>query len=99
MFDELKPCPFCGGEAHLFVDSGVRVICPKCGATTKRLADSMSGNRVAGNATRAVVEAWNRRTGENVTLTVSGVPIPSEENSRYLEHMMKRMKGTSEDRK
>ena len=24
MFDELKPCPFCGGQAHLFVNDQKR---------------------------------------------------------------------------
>lgn len=61
MFDELKPCPFCGGKAHLFVNDGVRVICPACGASTKILVDAMSVKGVAGNATKAVIEAWNRR--------------------------------------
>lgn len=61
MFDELKPCPFCGGKAHLFVNDGVRVICPTCGAGTKILVDAMSHKGVAGNATKAVIEAWNRR--------------------------------------
>lgn len=61
MFDELKPCPFCSGDAHLFVNDGIRVICPQCGASTKILIDSMSVRGVAGNATKAVIEAWNRR--------------------------------------
>ena len=63
--DKLKPCPFCGGEAHLFVNDGIRVICPKCGATTKCLIDTMTANGVSGNATKAVIEAWNRRVEEN----------------------------------
>lgn len=58
---ELKPRPFCGGEAYLFVSDGVRVICQKCGAATKCLVDSMTSKGVADNATKAVIEAWNRR--------------------------------------
>lgn len=61
MFDELKSCPFCGSQAHLFVDNGIRVICPSCGAGTKILVDMMTTHGVSGNATKAVIEAWNRR--------------------------------------
>lgn len=67
MFDELKPCPFCGGTAHLFVNDGVRVICPKCGASSKILVDAMVTKGVAGNATKSVIEAWNRRCGDEDT--------------------------------
>lgn len=61
MFDELKPCPFCGGKAHLFVNDGVRVLCPSCEASSKIRVDSLIGMKVSGNATKAVIEAWNRR--------------------------------------
>lgn len=64
MFDELKPCPFCGGEAHLFVNDGVRVFCPKCGGSTKVLVDGLSSRGVTGNAIKAVIEAWNRRCSQ-----------------------------------
>ena len=59
--DELKKCPFCGGQAHLFVDNGIRVICPSCGAGTKIQIDIMTARGVSGNATKAVIDAWNRR--------------------------------------
>lgn len=61
MFDELKPCPFCGGKAHLFVNNGVRVFCPKCGASTKILVDGTRESGTTGNATKSVIDAWNRR--------------------------------------
>ena len=55
---ELKPCPFCGGKARLFVGNGVRVICSKCYAGTRILTDNME---YESNAVEMVVEAWNRR--------------------------------------
>lgn len=55
---ELKPCPFCGGKARLFVSNGVRVFCTKCSATTRILVDS---ERVGTSTVEDVIKAWNRR--------------------------------------
>ncbi|WP_162608998.1 Lar family restriction alleviation protein [Butyricicoccus pullicaecorum] len=71
---ELLPCPFCGSEAHLFVQNGVRVICPKCDASSKILADGRGPRGGTGNATKAVVRAWNTRA-----------PILSAEEMEMLE--------------
>lgn len=60
---ELKPCPFCGSKAHLFVSEhgGIRVICSKCMAASKTSCDHMTSQGVCGNATKSVIEAWNKR--------------------------------------
>ena len=55
---ELKPCPFCGGKARLFVNGGVRVICSKCYASTRIMSDEIEYDS---SAVETVVEAWNRR--------------------------------------
>lgn len=55
---ELKPCPFCGGKARLWVDGGVRVICSKCYVGTMNLTDSIG---YESDAVEMVVAAWNRR--------------------------------------
>lgn len=34
---KLKSCPFCGGDARLFVNNGVEVQCTKCGIHTETL--------------------------------------------------------------
>lgn len=64
---KLSPCPFCGGRAALYADNGIKVICTKCGASTKPLKDALSARGVAGNATEAVIKAWNRRATDDET--------------------------------
>lgn len=62
---ELRPCPFCGGGARLFVDDGARVLCIKCHATTKILVDSEYDGEVRSNAVGDVIKAWNRRVTDD----------------------------------
>lgn len=59
---ELKSCPFCGGEARLFVNDGVRVLCTKCRASSKILVDSECYKT---GAVEKVIEAWNRRVNND----------------------------------
>lgn len=62
---KLKPCPFCGGKAVLFVDGGVRVMCTECSASSKISKDSITVKRISGGATESVIRAWNRRADTN----------------------------------
>ena len=59
---ELKPCPFCGGEAGIYANEGVVVICKKCGAMSKRFTDVYLKGGLTCNAVDSAVESWNRRT-------------------------------------
>ena len=57
---ELKPCPFCGGEAEL-VDTGYwsSVICKQCRTTSNAFVHSAKYC----SADKAT-EAWNRRVDD-----------------------------------
>lgn len=62
----LKPCPFCGGKAVLFVESGVQVIYLSCGVRTSSKADMICQKRAsqesaATSSVEQVIEEWNRR--------------------------------------
>lgn len=57
MSNQLKPCPFCGGDAFVFAGM---VGCNRCGASVSTL-----GNDEA-------IKAWNRRTGcDSVVVRIS----------------------------
>lgn len=49
--EELKPCPFCGGEARVYTEGGTWpfVYCDVCSA------------EIQGNTKAEVIEAWNKR--------------------------------------
>ena len=78
--EELKPCPFCGGEAEIgdhitYVYVGKHIKCTKClarGGFTLIDAPMMSKNGALDESTRytteeaieRAIEAWNRRVSE-----------------------------------
>lgn len=72
--DELKPCPFCGGEARLFVNDGVRVICTKCKAQTNTMMDTTTDAHRF-NSVRAAISRWNRRTEDGKQNGI-GIDLP-----------------------
>jgi hypothetical protein len=58
---ELKPCPFCGGKAYLFVNDGVKVMCSKCRISTVPRMDNSINYSESNNAITISIEDWNRR--------------------------------------
>ena len=81
MSEELKPCPFCGGEAKAFYDDagGVyEVQCQECGAEPYIGSRSGApGRRTLGD----VIKAWNRRAER--TCRVGCYPPGYEDNLHY----------------
>jgi cytochrome c peroxidase len=59
---KLKPCPFCGGKASLFMGEVVKVTCNVCHASTRALYDTRSKYGVITENAEAVVFLWNMRT-------------------------------------
>ena len=71
---ELKPCPFCGGEARLmsgayrdggYMENTAFVYCTECMVQTYQEHDCMPSNEVDDLA----IEVWNRRTERTCRMT------------------------------
>lgn len=59
--NDLKPCPFCGGEAKLRYSMPYNaVFCKKCKSWGKTVIDTYE----QGDGKKEAIEAWNRRAKE-----------------------------------
>ena len=63
---ELKPCPFCGGDARIIVlKKGFKsiIVCttPECGFTRH----SYNNGDTDENSAKRLIAAWNRRTNDD----------------------------------
>lgn len=79
MTKQLKPCPFCGGEAVVKINRGfnrtifdVFVYCEKCGASTCTYV-----------LKETAIKAWNQRADEDTGLTPHKVE-QLKENQRWI---------------
>lgn len=64
---ELKSCPFCGGKAKIIAynDGGICVKCLDCYCQTQTWSDETIAEARQKSAFEKVVDAWNRRDGNN----------------------------------
>lgn len=64
--NNLKPCPFCGGEASIIQKSwdlfitGVRIECDECGAST-----GWTSGAILRDVQKRAIETWNKRVEED----------------------------------
>lgn len=61
MSNELKPCPFCGGEAWQFIPSDVRMINKGCFVECKRCGVRTSCGYPNGDTVDVSLLVWNTR--------------------------------------
>ena len=73
MKEQLLPCPFCGGSATLFNESGWYVQCLGCG--NKSIKVNKDG----------AIKAWNRRAGDHIREVTKKIePEQCAKNARWI---------------
>ena len=66
---EMKPCPFCGGEAMLIANPSIGIVYIQCQSCTamvgrkRKIISSMIGKEFFANK-QEEIEAWNRRADD-----------------------------------
>ena len=67
--DDLKPCPFCGGQAMLITSPSLGIVYIQCKSCTamvgrkRKIVSSMIGSEFFTSKEKAI-EAWNRRADD-----------------------------------
>lgn len=88
---ELKPCPFCGGEAYIvpgvyrdggYIENCAHVKCTKCGANGDTFSECMPFDVVE----QVAAEAWNRRAEQTDSGTYQDDDALSYDESWALSH-------------
>ena len=80
MSEELKPCPFCGGDAKIVEDDLVWVECTECWA--KSGTDSMAGKEM-------VIYDWNTRHAPDPSGVVEALEFLLEPYRDYDDEYIK----------
>lgn len=64
---KLKPCPFCGSEAKVYIDNGVQIVCGSvhCGARTPCLTDKEFLPKES-RALELAISIWNARAKDDI---------------------------------
>ena len=92
MTQELKPCPFCGGEHIKLVDlSGWEAWCEDCGACAGCTTNGDANTR------EQMIAAWNRRALESASQPGSGevgmMMVPKEPTEQWCARLARKSYG------
>jgi hypothetical protein len=63
MSDEIKPCPFCGGEAKLIGE-------PKCYWINCQNSDCLTSSGINQKTEEEAIQYWNRRVDKSEPITM-----------------------------